>query len=56
MVVGIRSGTYSFISCRRDSARSAVEVVIMVVMVVVVETDHLILVLLHLNFVLSTSL
>ena len=54
-VVRIRSGTYSFISRRRDSARSAAEVVIMVV-VVVVETDPLLLVFLQQTFIVSTSL
>ena len=50
LVVGTRSGTYSFISRRRDSSRSSAQVVIMVVLVVVVETGPLLLVLLNHNF------
>ena len=45
---------YSFISRRRDSARSAAQVIIMVV--VVVDTDPLLLVLLHRTFIESNSL
>ena len=55
-VVGIRSGTYSFISYRRYSARLAAQIVIMVVLIVVVKTDPLLLVLLYLTFIVSTSL
>ena len=55
-VVGIRSGTYSFISCRRDSSRSAAQVVIIVFVVVVVETDPLLLVIMHQTFIVSIYL
>ena len=56
MVIGIRSGTYSFISRRRYASRSVAQIVIMIAVVVVVETDPLLLVLLHRTFIVSTSL
>ena len=55
-IVGVKYGTYSFVSRRRYSARSTAYVVIMVVVVVVVETDPLLLVLLHQTFIVSASL
>ena len=55
-VVGIRSGTYSFISRSRYLSQLAAQVFIMIVVVVIVETDSLLLVLLHRTFIVSTSL
>ena len=56
LVVGIRSGTYYFISRRTYSARYAAQVLIMVVVVVVAETNPLLLVLLHRTFIVLTLL